>query len=391
MRRVAYICCDPGVPVFGHKGCSVHVQEGIRALRRQGYNVVLFAQRIGGAIPSDLEDMTLVRLPKLVKTSIEAREQSALRVNQRLAEILGRYGPFDFIYERYSLWSFAGLEYARNTGAPGLLEVNAPLVEEQKAHRSLIHEAEAYDVARRAFYAASSLIAVSEQVAAYLCSYHIDAAKVHVIPNGVDPNRFTPDKQPRYPREADRFTVGFVGSLKPWHGVLDLIEAFSILYEEHPQSRLLIVGDGPERTAVESRLSASGIDAAAHFTGAVHPHEIPSYLTSMDVAVAPYPQLDNFYFSPLKAFEYMASGLAFIGSDIGQLGNLVSHNYDGLLYPPGDTQKLASLLVQMAESPKRRKELGLNARKTIIDHYTWDAVGHRLCTIAENTIQEVVH
>ena len=53
--RIAYICADPGVPVFGSKGCSVHVQEGIRALKGQGARVDLFAARPGGKPSSDLE------------------------------------------------------------------------------------------------------------------------------------------------------------------------------------------------------------------------------------------------------------------------------------------------------------------------------------------------
>ena len=62
-RRVAYVCADPGIPVFGCKGASVHVQEVIRALRRAGAEVHLYAARRGGEAPPDLVDLPLSLVP----------------------------------------------------------------------------------------------------------------------------------------------------------------------------------------------------------------------------------------------------------------------------------------------------------------------------------------
>ena len=382
MKRIAYICADPGVPVFGAKGCSVHVQEGIRALRNQNAIVTLFAQRVGGEAPADLVDVPLYKLPRLSKDSALARERSALAANHALRSWLTTRGPFDMVYERYSLWGYAGMEHARAMDIPGILEVNAPLIEEQRAHRILIHEQEAQRVAKRVTSAASALIAVSQSVARYLDRYPGTAGKIHVIPNGVDTERFAPRTAGAYATSPDVFTVGFVGTLKPWHGVLDLIEAFAALHQQVPNSRLLIVGDGPERPIIEARVAAYGLTLATHFTGAVHPAKVPQHIASMDVGVAPYPAMDNCYFSPLKAFEYMASGIAFVGSNIGQLGQLITHGKDGLLYPPGDIKQLAARLTLLYKDAALRNRLGVHARQTMLNAYTWDAVGARIVGIA---------
>ncbi len=384
MKRIAYISADPGVPVFGTKGCSVHVQEVIRSLRKQGVEVTLFAQRIGGEAPADLADLPLRKMPKLKKDTVAIREKSALAANEDLKALLESDGPFDMVYERYSLWSYAGMEYARENDIPGVLEVNAPLIEEQRKHRTLIHEREARHVATRVTSDASALVAVSDAVGHYLASFPNTEDKIHVVSNGVDTRRFAPRPVRQEAASVEPFTVGFVGTLKPWHGVLDLIEGFAILHREAPESRLLIVGDGPERSVIEARLAAHGLNLATHFTGAVHPTEVPGLISSMDVGVAPYPMMDNCYFSPMKAFEYMASGIAFVGSEIGQLGKLVSHGKDGLLYTPGDTRALGEWLIQLYRDEKLRLGLGRAARETVLNAYTWDAVGAQILTIAKN-------
>src|SRR5262245_9661657 len=130
--RIAYVCADQGVPVFGRKGCSIHVQEVVRAFVLLGYEVELFTPRPAGEPPAGLEAVTVRALPLSQNKDPAQREQEALGANAALWFALQRHGPFDLVFERYSLWSFAALEYAQAEKVPSLLEVNAPLVEEQQ-------------------------------------------------------------------------------------------------------------------------------------------------------------------------------------------------------------------------------------------------------------------
>src|SRR5206468_3177193 len=149
-----------------------------------------------------------------------------LALNGDLHATLERAGPFDLVYERYSLWSFAAMEYGLTSRVPGVLEVNAPLIEEQAEHRGLIDRSSAEQVAERVFGAATVLLAVSAEVAAYLQRYPAARDRVHVLPNAVNPDRFPPDLEPVLPARPGTLTVGFAGSLKPWHGLAILAEAF---------------------------------------------------------------------------------------------------------------------------------------------------------------------
>jgi glycosyltransferase involved in cell wall biosynthesis len=376
--RVAYISADPGVPVFGRKGCSIHAQEVLRAMSARGAKIDLFATSLGGDPPPGLEMVRVQSLPPAPKGELAAREQLSLAANADLQRSLERAAPFDFIYERYSLWSSAGMDYAQKAGIPGLLEINAPLIEEQVEHRGLVDRAGAAAVAERAFSDAKVLLAVSEEVAAYVERFPGAAGKVRVLPNGVDPGRFPPDLAPSLPGPPGAFTVGFVGTLKPWHGVEILVEAFARLHQKNPSARLLIVGDGPEMKNLQADLARRGLLDKAHFTGAVAAREVPGLLASMNVAVAPYPELARFYFSPLKVYEYMAAGLPVVASRIGQLTRLIEPDVTGLLVKPGDAGELASALDRLSRDPALRERLGKSARAAVLRDHTWDAVVARI-------------
>ena len=103
--RIAYVCADAGIPVFGWKGSSLHVQEFIRALVKRGDCVELFATRVEGERPADLERVGVHPLPALPTNGRAVREQAALAANADLRAALEREAPFDLVYERYSLRS----------------------------------------------------------------------------------------------------------------------------------------------------------------------------------------------------------------------------------------------------------------------------------------------
>ena len=380
--RIAYVSADLGVPIFGRKGCSIHVQEVVRALKNRGADVEVFSANASGTPPMGLEDLRVHSLPRPPKGDLAAREQAALAANGELRAALARELPYDLVYERYSLWSFAAMESARAANTPALLEVNAPLIEEQAAHRDLADRAGAQRVAEQVFGAATVILAVSDEVAAYVEQFPGARNKIHMVPNGVSPRRFSPGLAPALPRLAGAFTVGFVGTLKPWHGLSILVEAFAQLRRRHPQTRLLIVGDGPERDRLVADLAAAGLTEAVHLAGAVDASAVPGWLASMDVGVAPYPPLAHFYFSPLKVYEYMAAGLSVVASRIGQLKSLIEEGRNGLLVTPGDAAGLAAALERLHSDPKLRARLGQAARTTVLKQYTWDAVAQRVLRLA---------
>lgn len=381
--RVAYICADPGIPVFGSKGASVHIQEIVRAFRRRGDHVTVYCSRRGDLVPDDLADLSVVTIA--VRAPDAASREIAIAATAELLAAAAIDDGCDLVYERYSLFSTAAALVKAATGAPVVLEVNAPLIQEQRVHRSLTDEAGALADTRRVIDAADVVACVSHAVAGWVTDVTGGTAltRTLVSPNGVNTRRIVPAAPARSgaPHDTGGFTVGFVGTLKPWHGVDLLLRATAAAAAAAggERWRLVVAGAGPEEDAL--RALAAELCRASEcldivFTGAVAPEDIPTLLHGFDVAAAPYPQADavDQYFSPLKVYEYLAAGLAVVASSIGQIPAIIDQLDSGLLVPPGDERALTAALLRLQTDPALRARLGAAARASAVARHDWTAV-----------------
>ncbi|MDO5083445.1 MAG: glycosyltransferase family 4 protein [Arachnia propionica] len=368
--RVAYVSVDPGIPVFGTKGASVHVQEVIRELLSRGHQVRVHTTRRGDRVPADLTGLEVVELP-MTSHEPAAREQEQRQASAEIARRVLADGA-DLVYERYSLFSTVIAELAGSAGIPGILEVNAPLIEEQGNHRSLVDEAAASRALVAQAEAASAVICVSDPVRDWVLE-RVPAARAHTVPNGVSLTRIRP--QLEAPGEV---VVTFVGTLKPWHGVSDLIQAASLAKQPW---RVRIIGDGPERDNLIAQAEALGVKV--DFRGAVAPSEMPEHLAGSAIGVAPYPDLgggNTQYFSPLKVYEYLAAGLPVVASAVGQVPEIIADC--GVLVPPSDPAALASAIDDLAADPLLRGQLGGRARCAAEQRHSWEAAVTRILRLA---------
>jgi glycosyltransferase involved in cell wall biosynthesis len=363
--RLLYVSADPGIPILGHKGASVHVRELVTALTAEGASVAIASPRIhpeGDSLDAQVDFVEII--PIVAKqhgseASLCAAIDDQARELTRVAERLGASA----IYERYSLHSRAGAEAAEALDLPYVLEVNAPLRDEAHQFRSLAYPDVAAETEARVYGRADRIFAVSSPLAALLRRKGVHSDKLEVLRNAVTPTKFAPH------RAGAGFTVGFAGSLKSWHGVEVLADAFRSAATAVPDLRLEVVGDGPVASVLDR------VDLAPErFTRyGARPHaETLRVLASWDVGVAPYLVTSpTFYFSPLKLVEYMAAGACPVASDLGEIRSLLGEGERGVLVPPGDRAALASALVELATDRGRAAHLGARARSYAHGSLSW--------------------
>jgi glycosyltransferase involved in cell wall biosynthesis len=373
--RIAYLIPDPGIPLGGTKGASVHVHEVAVALASQGAQVTVIAQRVTSPLPGvevlELDPGPLPRGPEGERARIAAAADFA----SRAAPLLAALCP-DLVLERLSLFFGDGGRLAAGARARRLVEVNAPVAAERATHFGLVHR-ELADRCERAALATADVLAVSEPVARWAQAR--TAGSVAVVPNGVDGARFDPG---RYRTEAawrraalgleGAEVVGFVGSLKPWHGVDVLLRAVARLAPARPALRVLVVGDGPERARLDGLAAQPALAGLVTFTGAVPVGDVPLHLGMADVVAAPFLPSDHFYFSPLKVVEAMAAGRPVVASDFEPIAAMLGGT--GVLVPPGDVGALARGLDRLLADPLEAARLGLAARRRALAVHGWERV-----------------
>lgn len=334
--RIAYVCADPGIPVLGGKGASVHVRAATTALAGRGHDVLLVCAALGEGNPPPVDDLVVLDPAPGALTDLLRRRQ------------------IDGVIERYSLASGPARQASAALGLPLVLEVNAPLVLEASRYRGLTDVERWLGFERDVFSSADAIGTVSRALVDYVerAAPGVDA---EWIPNGVDLARFgTTEAADLGPLPADAVVVGFVGSMKPWHGAVSLVDAVADLGASS-RAHLVLVGDGPEAEAVERRIAERRLGDRARRIGHLPHASIPSVMRAWHIGVAPYSAMPDFYFSPLKVLEYLAAGLPVVAPTVGDLPALIGDA--GCLYPPGDPDGLRAALHQLVENPGRRRVL----------------------------------
>jgi glycosyltransferase involved in cell wall biosynthesis len=396
--KVLYICPDTGIDVLGHKGASVHVREMVAAFVRAGHEVDLVAPRLvkpGQEPTSTVADVLRVRVPDEVQdvthrlrewtgefvaeTSLP-KDVRRILYDQVLVEALDAAyaeSPPDVIYVRASLLSTAGVALAQRTGRPLVVECNAPLSDEQERYRAGALGELYRVVERRLLTAATAVSVVSDKLREHVVGLGVDPARVAVLPNGIDPHRFVPHEVPATEKARlglpDGPVLGFVGGLRPWHGVEALPRVLARVQQAHPGASLVIAGDGPLRADIARVAAETGTTDSVVLLGAVDHDDMPSVIASFDVALAPYPVLPHdFWYSPLKVFEYLGCGVPVVASAVGQIAELVTDGEHAVLTEPGDLDALSAACAALLADPARAARIGAAGARLVHARWTWD-------------------
>jgi glycosyltransferase involved in cell wall biosynthesis len=378
--RILYSAIDQSVPA-AHGG-SVHVTAVAEGLAELGHDVhVLVSPGNRGEIPSGKAKWFALPPP------LGNRRLRLLRARE-VASRARQFRP-DVVIERYYNFGGEGMLAAKNVGALAVLEVNAPVVDHPGSLKGIVDRALICEPMRRWRDWQCRHADVIVTPSAKIIPAYVPASKILRTEWGADTERFRPGATGRIPftRNDGDVVAVFSGAFRAWHGAIHLVEAIRRLRARGRRDvRAVFVGDGPELPRV--RAAAAGLDGIT-LIGAVPHEDVPAILAAADIGVAPFdvashPSLAHeFHWSPLKIFEYMASGLPVVAPRIARLADIVSHGNEGLLYDAANPEALADALESLA-SPAVRQPLGAAARAHAVSEFSWSSHCRRL----EDAIQD---
>jgi glycosyltransferase involved in cell wall biosynthesis len=372
---------------------GIHIREIIASLRRDGHDVLEAAlvrsddasSARGERTPSFL-GRAKAHLPDLL------RELAELGYNLvgsfKLLSAARRFKP-DFIYERYALFNFSGVLVARWLRIPLILEVNSPLAQEQAdlgAQRlgGLARWSERFICNR-----ASVVVTVSTPLRNILTELGVDERRVVVMGNGVDPERFHGLRaagdgvREKYGLEGKR-VVGFVGWIREWHGIEDLIRGMPTWPQELEDVHLLVIGDGPARANIEAAAEECGVRERIHVTGAVAHAQIIEHLAAIDVALQP---AATSYASPMKIFEYLAMAKPVIAVDQKNTREILEEGRTAMFFPPGDRTAFVNAVREIFSDQQRLEQMSQMARHAIFEReFLWDRNAQKVIALARSCL-----
>ncbi|MGE5481780.1 MAG: glycosyltransferase family 4 protein [Bacteroidota bacterium] len=223
---------------------------------------------------------------------------------------------------------------------------------------------------------ADRVICVSQVEREKLVSLGLDAAKTTVIWNGV-PEPRTPEPaevaafRQRFGLAPDRPLIGAIGRLEKQKGLEYLVDACALVKSGGLDPRLLLVGDGRERPALEQQARTLGVDVV--FAGFLGERERDAALAAIDVFVMP--SLGEAL--PLALIEAMGAGKAIVATPVGGIPEIIRDGQTGYLVPPGDAQALAERLAELGQDSGQRQQMGREARHFFQERLTHRATAER--------------
>ncbi len=226
----------------------------------------------------------------------------------------------------------------------------------------------AHIAALRKYGAACDLaVCVSNAITDYVKTT-LGMSRAITVPNGSDPDLFHPDVPPvkHVVRDPARLNVVWIGSADvQWHN-FDLLRdaAWQLWDDGEPVVNFHIIGQG--------MTGLRDLPPNVYYHGAEEYDKLPAWLSAMDVGLNMYKSGPADYSSPLKLFDYMASGLAVVSTDQPQAREVFQQlGQTDLLVPTDNPAALADVLRKLAADRQRGKTQGAAGRKLVIDFYNW--------------------
>lgn len=375
-------------------GSTTHNLNTIQSLRNLGHDVL---EVIPGQSDKTI-DKSRYRYNKIktifpLKIVSKIRDIYSIYYDYKFISILKdkieRYKP-DVIFERETVFHQSCSFLAKKFNIPYIVEIHSAPEERKWMSYDNFNWIANY-IQNKTAKRANAIIVVALPMGIYLKNKGINEKKIFYIPNAVNPKLFRVSEKSNFLKKKmkleDKVIIGFVGSMKKYHGIDILIKASYDVLRTHQNIKFLIVGhfeNDNEKTKLTERLNVKGILNSFIFTGQIKYEDIPIYIGIMDICVIPNALWNG---TPIKTFEYGAMGKPIILPKMKHLLELVKLE-NALFSEPHNPENLANNIVKLIEQKELRQLLGNNLKNLILSEHTWDKNAKRIVNIASNIMKQ---
>ncbi|CAG1003978.1 Alpha-D-kanosaminyltransferase [Methanosarcinales archaeon] len=291
----------------------------------------------------------------------------------------------DAIYARQSPFTFIPFIVSNYFKIPYFVEVNGLIADEMKMFgQSKLKIAIAKISEKLGYKKAIKIFAVTQGIKEGIIKlYNIPEEKIVVMGNGANISMFRPIDQEEAKKELKLDThlryVCFVGNIVIWQGTIYLVHAAPSILLQCPNTRFLIVGDGPMKSECMQQAEKLGVNNMFIFIGSVPYKYVPLYINASDICIVYKKPIKSGY-SPLKLYEYMACEKPVVASRLEGF-EIIEQQNAGLLVKPEDPEELAKAVIKLLKDDTLREEMGKNGRKYVVKNHSWEAIGRKTAEI----------
>jgi len=377
------------INIGAQRGDSIHFLEIGENLRRLHHELLVICKK-GGRRPLNLN----VRYFPNVEIKYLTTLVTDLLSFAYLFSYLFIYKPHVVYYRGVTL----GGIISRIFGTPSVAEANGIYPDEIKVERPHVFRLAGGILKLRErinYLLVNKIICITEGIKRELVKdYTVDEKICEVISNGVNINLFKPlnrfvcKKELKF--EEKYFYLGFVGSFQVWQGLDTLIEAMRLVKEQgYNMIRCILVGGGDWRERGEEMVSQYGLQKEILFAGRVGYEDVPRFINSFEVCLAPFKKERNakIGLSPLKLYEYMACARPVISSRVEGVSEVIEAGNCGYLFDPDNVKDLACKIIQSYNERNKLGEMGNNGRSIVERRFSWERVARAVENVLKNAVQ----
>ncbi len=376
---------------------GVHITSIVKALEAMGHYVVVLSPpginplETAGNAPVDkssVETKGVGSLWKFVSNHLPNFIFEFIEIvynipsSRRLEKELSR-NHYDIIYERYAFYMISGAIKAKKFNIPLVLEANEVSGIKDRARTQTFSRLCA-KFERFLFSRCTSIHTVSSYLKEMIVKQGVEASKVIVTPNAIDPQKFTgikdcSDLKEKFAIKNDMTVIGFAGWFDNWDRLDLLVDVFYELKQKNSNLILLLVGDGSVLHQVRQKINEYQIQNNVILTGAVSRELVQQYISLLDIAVITH---SNEFGSPVVMFEFMGLKIPIVAPKLLPITDVLDDHETSLLFDTMNMQQLTDTLNILIEDTQLQQKLAQAAFNQLMAKHTWHNNAEEIVTAA---------